>query len=92
MSGAMLDQKPCRAVSLMCDMPPPSHTIDQRLGAFSGVASRRSIDVFKTLVLSLGLSGASPHQFWASGVCPANIRKQAGNPLNWDDGHNTLGY
>ena len=78
MSGAMLGQKPCRAVSLMCDVPPLSHTIDQRLGAFSGVASPRSIDVSKTLVLSLGLSGASPHQFWASGVWPGNIRSWRG--------------
>jgi hypothetical protein len=42
-----------------------NRTIEQRLGALSGPTSRLSVEPFKTLVICLGLSGASPHQYYS---------------------------
>jgi hypothetical protein len=58
----MLGRKARRAVPLPCGVSHPNHTIEQRLGALSGPTSRLAVESFKTLVVCLGLSGASPHQ------------------------------
>jgi hypothetical protein len=50
-----------RAVALVCQAPRPSRTKDQRLGAFSGVASRSGPSDPRALLVALARSGASPY-------------------------------
>jgi hypothetical protein len=75
---AMLGRKARRAVPLPCGVSHPNHTIEQRLGALSGPTSRLAVESFKTLVVCLGLSGASPRVTWTARTLPACPTKLPG--------------
>jgi hypothetical protein len=70
MHEAILGQKACRAVGLWCGHAVKVAHQGNRLGAFSGLMSRQGVGSCKTLLMSIGFSGASPHQY---GVQPHNI-------------------